>query len=265
MSSPTEHVSRMAPQNAQSQNANNGSAVAEKEADLAQLLAIHNADLRELLGHRNATIEAEKRSMARELHDTLGSSLTALNMYLALLQHEMPDNPALLKRLDQMKTMLLSITAATRRLQGQLRPEKLDVFGLKVALHEHALEFGKRTGIACRTSLPDEDLNFPSSYDIALFRIAEEALENTARHAHASKVDLILDESEDGVMLTIRDNGCGITPAQPGELHTHGLRAMREHANYLGGRIEIGQGQDGQGTAVTVWLPAHIIDAALHA
>ncbi|HEY5801941.1 MAG TPA: sensor histidine kinase [Burkholderiaceae bacterium] len=227
------------------------------EAELARLLDLHNKDLRELLGHRDAQTEAEKRALARELHDNLGSSLTAFNMHLSLLQHEMPPEPNLLKRLDQMKTLLLSITDATRRLQTSLRPEKLDVFGLKVALGEHVLEFSRRTGIVCKTSLPDDEFDFPESYQIALFRIVEEALENVARHACATEVEVILDDSEDGVMLTVRDNGAGMRPDCTDSHTTHGVRSIRERACYLGGSVKLGAGKNGRGTSVAISLPPH--------
>lgn len=235
----------------------NGEPAAQDEAELARLLARHNRDLRELLGHHDTACEAEKRALARELHDNLGSSLTAFNMHLSLLQHEMPSEPSLLKRLEQMKTLLLSITESTRRLQVSLRPEKLDVFGLKVALNEYALDYARRTGIACRTSLPDEDVEFPESYKIALFRIVEEALANVQRHAGATEVDVILDDSEDGVLLTIRDNGRGLAGGAHEDLATHGLRAMRERACYLGGSLRVGPGRNGAGTAIAVELPPH--------
>jgi signal transduction histidine kinase len=234
-----------------------GEPAAQDEAELARLLARHNRDLRELLGHRDAVNEAEKRALARELHDNLGSSLTAFNMHLSLLQHELAAEVNLQKRLEQMKTLLLSITDSTRRLQGSLRPEKLDVFGLKVALTEYALEFARRTGVACRTSLPDDELDFPESYKIALFRIVEEALANVQRHAQASEVDVILDDSEDGVLLTVRDNGAGIAHDAQDDLATHGLRAMRERAGYLGGTLRVGPGRNGAGTAISVELPPH--------
>jgi signal transduction histidine kinase len=234
-----------------------GQQTAQSEAELARMLAERNRDLRELLGYREAEVEAEKREVARELHDTLGSSLTAFNMHLSLLQHELPNDDAVQKRLGQMKTLLISITEATRRLQVSLRPEKLDVFGLKVALGEYVLDFGRRTGIACRASLPDDELTLPESYDIALFRIMQEALDNIHRHAGATQVDLILDDSEDGVMLTIRDNGGGLADDHADGHGKHGLRGMRERAAYLGGTVTLGKGRDGAGTAITVLLPPH--------
>jgi PAS domain S-box-containing protein len=230
-------------------------ALKQHEAELEELVARRTAEVTELIGHLESTREEEKRAIARELHDDLGSALTALNMHMAIAFKKMSEDPALAERVAQIKHLLNSVTATTRRIQNGLRPDKLDIFGIKTTLVEQALEFQNYTSVACRTNLPDEDISYPSQVEISLFRIVQEALNNVAKHAHATQVDIILDDNEDEVSLTIRDNGVGISEDQKKNYQAvHGLRGMRERAAYLGGRIEITSAPD-RGTKINVTFP----------
>ena len=149
--------------------------------------------------------------------------------------------------------MLSSITDATRRIQNGLRPDKLDVFGIKVAIAEQAAEFEKYTGVTCNASLPDDRLIYAPRVDIALFRMVQESLNNIAKHAQATRVDVVLDDTEDEILLTIRDNGIGMPTAQSGVM-THGLRGMRERAGYLGGSVQV-TSVVGKGTTIAIAIP----------
>jgi PAS domain S-box-containing protein len=223
------------------------------ETQLEALVAARTFEVSELIGHLETTREEEKRAIARELHDDLGSALTALNMHLSLIFQQMPPDPKVTERITKIKTLLGSITDATRRIQIGLRPDKLDVFGIKVAIAEQAAEFEKYSGVVCSASLPDDQLVYAPRVDIALFRMVQESLNNIAKHAQATRVDVILDDTDDEIMLTIRDNGVGL-PAQPGEVITHGLRGMRERAGYLGGSVKISSAP-GQGTHIVITIP----------
>ncbi|MDB5762657.1 MAG: signal transduction histidine kinase [Herminiimonas sp.] len=224
------------------------------ETQLEALVAARTAEVSELIGHLESTREEEKRAIARELHDDLGSALTALNMHLAILFKQMPAEPNLTERSMQIKALLSSVTQTTRRIQVGLRPDKLDIFGIKAAIAEQALEFENYTGVTCGTSLPDEELAYAPQIDIALFRMVQEALNNIAKHANATHVDVILDDTDDNVILSIRDNGVGIPVRQPAFTVTHGLRGMRERAGYLGGDVKI-ISAPGKGTNIVITLP----------
>jgi PAS domain S-box-containing protein len=224
------------------------------ETQLEALVKARTAEVRELIGHLESTREEEKRAIARELHDDLGSALTALNMHLAILFQQMPAEPKLTERAVQIKALLSSVTQTTRRIQVGLRPDKLDTFGLKVAIADQALEFENYTGVVCHASLPDEELSYPSSFDIALFRMVQEALNNIAKHAAATRVDVVLDDTDDEIILSIRDNGIGMPTGQPAGSMRHGLRGMRERAGYLGGDVRIVSAA-GKGTSVIITLP----------
>lgn len=229
-------------------------ALREHETQLEQLVADRTAEVSELLGHLESTREEEKRAIARELHDDLGSSLTALSMHLAILFEKIPANAEFSERESQVNALLSKVIGATRRIQIGLRPDKLDVFGIKIAIAELALEFEKYTGVSCAANLPDEELAYTQQQDITLFRIVQEALNNIAKHAKATRVEIVLDDSDDTIVLTVRDNGVGISTERTNRARTHGLRGMRERAGYLGGQVRIATAA-GKGTSITVVLP----------
>jgi len=210
--------------------------------------------LRDLLAHAQTGHEAGLRSLVHELHGDLGSSLTALNMHLVLLAQKLPPDPAIVDRVEKMKALVLAISESNRRIQLGLRPDKLEVFGLKVALQEAADDFQQRHGVACRVSLPDEDLSCAAETELALFRMVEEALKNIALHAGASQAQIILDDAEGAIQVTVRDDGRGIEAKEIEGAHTHGLRMMRERALSLGGSVRVGRRREG-GTIVTVSMP----------
>lgn len=238
------------------------------ETQLEALVAARTFEVSELIGHLETTREEEKRAIARELHDDLGAALTALNMHLSLIFQQMPAEPKFTERSVKIKALLSSITDATRRIQNGLRPDKLDVFGIKVAIAEQAAEFEKYSGIVCNVSLPDDQLVYAPRVDIALFRMVQEALNNIAKHAQATHVDVVLDDTDDEIMLTVRDNGIGIPMEKATNVETHGLRGMRERAGYLGGFVKVSSAAQGKGTMIVVVIPktaANTQAAAEHA
>ena len=224
------------------------------ETQLEELVAARTFEVSELIGHLETTREEEKRAIARELHDDLGAALTALNMHLSLIFQQMPPEPKFTERSAKIKVLLSSITDATRRIQNGLRPDKLDVFGVKIAIAEQAAEFEKYTGVVCNVNLPDDQLGYAPRVDIALFRIVQEALNNIAKHAKATHIDVVLDDVDDEIVLTVRDNGVGIPAENPGAMATHGLRGMRERVAYLGGSVKV-SGVEGKGTTIVITIP----------
>ena len=224
------------------------------EARLEKLVETRTQEVRELIGHLQTMREEEKRAIARELHDDLGSSLTALNMHLAILFQQMPNDVAITERIVQIKALLQTITATKRRIQSGLRPDKLDIFGIKTAIADQAQEFETYTGLTCSVSLPDEDIKYASQVEISLFRMVQEALNNIAKHANATHADIILDDNDEEIYLTIRDNGKGISLQTLPYNATHGLRGMRERVAYFGGSIVI-ESAPGAGTRIKIKLP----------
>ncbi len=217
--------------------------------------AARAAELAELLGHLTTCWDEERRLLARRLHDSLGSSMTALTMHLGLLTQHLHEQPQR-DRAGQMKQLLNTIIETNRKMQLTLWNDKLEFLGPKAAIAELVSDWGREHGIKARASLPDEDPDYSRAQGVALLRGAEEGLRNVLAHAQATEVDVILDDDGDQAMLTVRDNGVGPggAPAPAGR-SCHGLRLLRERARMLGGTLTLGPAPDGKGAALTLVLP----------
>lgn len=222
--------------------------------------ADRSAELTEMLGYLAACWDEERRLLARQLHDSLGSSMTALTMHLALLSQHIPaENQSMRDRSAQMKQLLANIIETNRKMQLELWNDKLEFLGLKAALAELVANFGAAHGLQACASLPDDDASYTRTQGVVLLRCAEEGLRNVLAHARATQVDLILDDDGDQVMLTVRDNGRGLPEhAQCGKAldatSCHGLRLLRERARFLGGTLELGA-HDAGGAVLRMTLP----------
>jgi signal transduction histidine kinase len=211
------------------------------------------AELTELLGYLTACWDEERRQLARRLHDSLGSSMTALTMHLGLLSSQLKEQPQR-DRAAQMKQLLNNIIETNRKMQLALWNDKLEFLGPKAAIAELVTEWGQEHGIKARASLPDEEPEYSRLQGVILLRCAEEGLRNVAAHAKATEVDVILDDDGDQAMLTVRDNGIGPGGDVNGSLSCHGLRLLRERAQLLGGTLTMRPFPEG-GTALTLILP----------
>ncbi|WP_426323321.1 sensor histidine kinase [Pseudoduganella sp. R-43] len=215
------------------------------------------AELRELLGYVNNCWDEERRALSRQMHDSLGSSLTALTMHLGLLTSKLPQEPALLDRAAQMKNLLHNIIEANRGMQHKLWNDKLEFLGLRVALGELVAQFGAEHLVKAHCSLPDDEPACPRAHRVVLLRAAEEGLRNVATHARASKVDVIVDDMEDSIALVVKDDGIGLRPPTVADgdwQEHHGLRMIRERAIFLGGSLLLAANGN-QGAMLTVTLP----------
>ncbi|MFL9923227.1 PAS domain-containing protein [Herbaspirillum lusitanum] len=226
----------------------------QRESELEQTVIQRTALLRELTNHLETVREEEKRAIARELHDNMGAALTALSMHLEGVYQILPTDEKWQDRKTRMQGLLKSLVSTTRRIQTELRPNTLDLFGLKAAISEQLDELHERTGITCRASLPDEDVSVGHQMEIAIYRMLQEMLNNVSKHAQASKVDVILDVDEDRVALTVKDDGVGIPAERRDNNKTYGLRGLRERATYFGGAVDI-RSTPGKGSLITIQLP----------
>lgn len=224
-------------------------------AQLDERIAQRTAQVRQLAGHLESVREEEKRAIARELHDDIGSSMTALSMMLEGHFRQNADNPGVVKNADKIRALLKEVTHSTRRIQAGLRPNTLDSLGLIEAIRELSGEFAQRTGIDCTLHLPGEEVVVPEALHVPLFRMLQEALNNVAKHARAVRVVVTLAMKDDHVALAIEDDGIGIARERADNAQTHGLLGMRERAAYLDGTAEISRRANG-GTSVRIRLPA---------
>ncbi len=230
-------------------------ATPQPDPELERQVAARTAELTELLGYLTSCWDEERRLLARQLHDSLGSSMTALTMHLGLLTQHIPaDNKSMRDRSAQMKQLLGNIIEANRKMQLALWNDKLEFLGVKAALGEVVDGFGNGHDIKVRVCLPEDDVACTREQGVALLRCAEEGLRNVAAHAGASQVEVILDDDGEQLMLTVRDNGVGPGKHDGPAHRCHGLRLLRERARFLGGSLGLADGPDG-GAALTMTLP----------
>lgn len=230
------------------------------DPELERLVAQRTAELSEMLSWQANCWDQERRQLARQLHDSLGSSMTALTMHLALLAQQLPADGKSRERATQMKTLLAGIIETNRTMQLELWNDKLEFLGLRAALAELVPGFGAERGIKAHASLPEEDGAWSREHAVLMLRCAEEGLRNAAAHAQASRVDVILDDDGEMAMLTVVDNGVG--PREDalarGETRCHGLRLLRERARFLGGDVTLRRGPDG-GAVLQMTLPRELV------
>lgn len=199
--------------------------------------------------------EEERTRIAREVHDELGQALTGLKMDLSWLAGRMRrGQQPLLDKIKSMSSHVDGTIQSVRRIATELRPGILDDLGLVAALEWQANEFQTRTGIQCIVTSTLQETQLDADLNTAFFRIFQETLTNVMRHANATKVEVRSTEVDGEVVLTVHDNGRGITPEEISDTRSIGLLGMEERAGLLGGTIEFA-GEPGQGTTVTVRIP----------
>ena len=223
-------------------------------------LQASNRRVRDLWLRLEAARERERAEMAREVHDEFGQLMTSLTLDLGWTRRrlEMAEPgtgaPAEVKErlaecLNRLETMLRMI----RALATALHPRILDDAGLLAAIAWLAQEFREHNEVDCHVELPSEEPDLTDMHRMALFRIVQEALTNVSRHAGASRVDLRLRSTRGRVRVEILDNGRGIRGNAP-DAGGQGLVGMRERAELLGGRLQVGRVRGG-GTRVLGVLP----------
>jgi signal transduction histidine kinase len=227
----------------------------EKTKQAEQTLRSFQEQLRDLATHLQERQEEERRCIAREIHDELAQTLTALKIDTSWLMRRLDKAPrAVQERLKEMGALLETLVNSVRRIGTELRPDVLDDLGLTAAIEWQLQDVHKRTGIDYELSLPSEDIPLDQGRATAMFRIFQEALTNVLRHAEASKAVVRVMQQADALLLEVADDGKGITPEQLTDRTSLGLLSMRERALLWGGELTI-QGKAGEGTRVTVRLP----------
>ena len=218
--------------------------------------------LRELTQQLEATQEAERKRIARELHDEFGQLITALRVDLSWLsrkpgaQANDASGEEVAQRLKSMTELVDLLARSTRRIAGSLRPSILDDLGLVAALRWQTRDFQERTGLECTLLLgPDvAQMQVQDSQATALFRIAQELLTNVIRHANAQRVQISLQEERGALVMTIDDDGRGITEQDITKPTSFGLRGIRERVALIGGELTM-KGVPHRGTTVGVRVP----------
>ena len=237
--------------------------LADRGAELAREVTQQTEQLSALSTHLQRVSEEEKSSLARELHDELGGLLVAARMDLSWLEERLPSvTPEVQERFERVHEALKTGVDIKRRVVENLRPTLLDNLGLFPALRWLFDDYCGRAALQCTQRYPEVEPRLNSEASIALFRIAQEALVNVIKHAHATKVEVSVDVETDVLALRIADDGVGIPVDRLQTIGSHGLGAMRHRAMALGGTWRIVGGPE-RGTRIDVYLPlAHITTSA---
>ena len=194
--------------------------------------------------------EAERRRIARELHDRVGQNLSALNINLDLALGAITGASPLRRRLEDSVSLVDATLQSIENVMAELRPPLLDEYGLGAALGWYVEEFSRRTGIAVvLRDGKDAAADLRPEAAVALFRIAQEALNNVAKHAGAKQVRVELACEAEEIVLRVADDGAGFDPAAAARGKRWGMKTMRERAEAAGGRLEV-DSAPGEGTIV---------------
>jgi len=227
----------------------------EKRARVESDMLESERNLKALSDRLLVVQEEERTRIAREIHDDLGQTLTALKMDVVGLMERTSDTAP---GGDAIRERVLATLDATvksvQRISSELRPSILDDLGLAAAIESEARSFEERTGIECEVSLPEEAGRVNSVVATAVYRIIQEALTNVARHSNASRVELRARFRDSDVLVEVRDDGRGITSQEVGSVRSLGLIGIRERAELVGGTARF-EGIAGRGTIVSIRIP----------
>ncbi len=210
--------------------------------------------LRNLASRLQSVREEERKTIAREIHDELGQMLTVLKIQISLLANKVNSSDLIKSKFESVEKLIDTSIESVQKISSKLRPGLLDELGLIPAIEWQAQDFMEKTGIECECILPKEEINFDQDKSTALFRIFQESIINTARHANATKILIQLKEERDTLILEIKDNGKGITLSQVNDPKSLGLLGMKERAIIFGGSVEIKSSMN-DGTTVRAIIP----------
>jgi PAS domain S-box-containing protein len=232
----------------------------QKQDRLLGEIKQQQGQLRTLTRKLSESQEAERKELARELHDQVGQSLTALDFNLNLVQDQLASLEAntepVMRHIDTSLALLSETAGRIRDVMAELRPPVLDDYGLVAALRWHANRFISPHGIAAQVIGNEPDPRLDRPVEVALFRIAQEALNNVVKHAQAQQVVLRMetDVTQNVVRLIVEDDGLGFSPSERASRTgqgSYGLMTMAERANALGADYRV-ESHPGSGTSIIV-------------
>lgn len=219
-----------------------------------EMLARLSAERRDATGRVLAGQEAERLRIAQELHDQVGQDLTATLLLLSRLQSRAPKElrPDVAEALESVRASLEDV----RRIAIELRPEALDDLGLASALAVLSDRLSERSGLEVSCDIAEPLPELRADVELVIYRVAQEALTNVARHAGSHHAELRLQPEDGYIALTVRDDGRGV---QPGDVAGSGIRGMRERAGLVGAALDIRPRHPGRGTEVHLSVPVEVI------
>jgi PAS domain S-box-containing protein len=212
----------------------------------------------ELLGRLVLAQEDERRRIARELHDQFGEQLTTLGLKVSMLKEAGDAQETLSGQIEALETVVKQLDRDVDHMVWELRPTVLDDLGLQAALANHVENWSKHFGVSVEMHLAGfANERLPPAIETTLYRIAQESLNNVAKHARARNVDVILERRSDHVSLIVEDDGIGF---EADDNHTSGLGllGMQERAALVGATLQV-ESAVGLGTTVLVRMPVEIV------
>ena len=233
---------------------------AREQLQLATVFALYRAfyaaracEVRLLESQARQTEEQERRRIGRELHDEAGQSLLLLRLHLEMLERGAPKR--IRQELKEARETVERIVAELRRIVAALSPAVLERLGLGPALRHLAARFAKTCEAEVRLRLRGTPAELPTDAQEVIYRVVQESLQNVARHAKATEVNLSLECTDKSVRLRVSDNGAGFAvKAARGRPMSFGLAGMRERAELLGGTLAV-RSAPGKGSSVILRLP----------
>ncbi len=223
--------------------------LARQQAD--RELAASRQRLSELAQHLQTSIEMERAAIAREIHDDVGGSLTAIKFDLSWIARHV-DSPEVQQRVATALDTVAHAVEASQRIMLNLRPAILEQ-GLVPALQWMAQAFEKRHGITCVCQTSHDAMQLPVGVPLVAYRFAQEALTNVTKHAQASKVLIDLSLARGVLSLEVSDNGRGLAKADLAKARSFGLRGLHERAGTVGGWVDVSS--SGSGTVLMLSVP----------
>ncbi len=215
--------------------------------------------LKKFAAHLQNIREEERVLLAREIHDELGQILVAVKIDMGILKNEMSrktDNDQfseILHKFDDLVALVDKTIKTARKIMTDLRPEVLELLGFSEAVKLHAKNFEERFKISCKFNNAVPAYEFSTQQSIALFRIIQEALNNVAKHAKATEVKINILESNDSLVLEIKDNGVGFDQNNKKNFESYGIIGMKERVFLLDGELNISSKKD-KGTKIQIKL-----------
>jgi PAS domain S-box-containing protein len=220
-----------------------------------QQLEVSRKQLQHFTEHLEHILEEERKRISRELHDELGQLLTILKFDLSWLKLEgAKADTDILSRIDAMMESVNEALASVKRISKEIRPPQLDALGLVGAIQWDIDQVQKKTGLSSFVTVEPEEINISSQVSTILYRVFREAFTNILRHAQAEHVNIKVSQQQGSIIMTIRDDGRGITKKELKGTTSLGLVGIRERLRMVGGTFTI-EGKRGSGTLVTVEVP----------
>lgn len=220
--------------------------------------------LQELSSHIQDAKEQERLRIAREIHDEIGSLLTAIKIDLSWLTQRIPkENQLLTDKAVTIEALVNKAITSASNLAQSLRPGCLDYFGIVAAIEMEAQEFSKRSGVACTIIKSDDNIELPEAHSISLFRILQETLNNILKHARAKNVQIEIVKGADHLELVISDDGVGFGEDARNKPRSFGLRGIHERVAHLGGTVKISSTPN-KGTQIAIFVPLDADSVASH-